>query len=340
MKQRLTTWWYEGRGWLTLLLPLAWLYQALSTLRRLYYRYWQPPPTLSRSVPLIVVGNIALGGTGKTPLLIALANYLQQRGFQPGILSRGYGSRAPHYPFLVEADSSPAASGDEPLLLARRTRCPVVIDANRVAALKHLLGCFECDLVLSDDGLQHYRLPRDLEIAVIDGKRGLGNGLCLPAGPLRESPARLRHVDWVVCNGEPAAAAIPLCHESMALRPQSWHRLPDESAFELNAPAFAQPVHAVAGIGNPQRFFDTLRALGLDVEEHPFDDHHRFTPEDIDFGDDKTVVMTEKDAIKIRPLLESAGEGASAATNYYYLRVAAELSDAFLESIHRRLTTL
>ena len=318
--------WYKPLGWSVLLLPLAWLFQVIASIRKcgLQCRY----QGRGYGVPVVVIGNISVGGTGKTPLIIALANALIEQGVRPGVVSRGYGGsgvgtagRVGHsQPMSVTANSAAEQSGDEALLIARRTGCPVVVCADRVAAIHHLLAEYSVDIILSDDGLQHYRMHRDLEIAVIDGVRGLGNRLCLPAGPLREPPRRLRSVDVVVINGgsgnlvssvvtnvvskvvskvvssRDVAEHTPVCQ--MTLRPDKFVNLSSGKTLGLEAWPRGQAVHAVAGIGNPQRFFDLLIELGLVPRLHRFSDHHRFTVEDIRFDDDLPVIMTAKDAVK------------------------------------------
>jgi tetraacyldisaccharide 4'-kinase len=248
-------------------------------------------------VPVVVVGNISIGGTGKTPFVIWLVEQLRQWGWSPGVVSRGYGGRAPSYPHRVTATDDPAVCGDEPLLIARRTGVPLFVDPDRRRAVAALLAQGGVDIIVTDDGLQHYRLPRDFEICVVDGRRGLGNGWLLPAGPLRELPARLDAVGLVVVNGEGWSPPDSIPHLVM--------KLALEDAWPLRGgvplPLFrwrGQKVHAVAGIGHPQRFFDALAAEGLLIEPHPFPDHHAFSAADLDFGDDLPVLMTEKDAMK------------------------------------------
>lgn len=284
--------WYR-RGLVSLLLlPAAALYCLLAEIRRRCYRagLCRARPV---SAPVIVVGNITVGGTGKTPLVIWLAGVLKQRNLRPGIVTRGYGGRARDWPRDVRADSDPEEVGDEPVLLARTAGCPVVVDPDRVRGAQRLVHTHGCDVILSDDGLQHYRLARAVEIAVIDGARRFGNGFCLPAGPLREPVGRLRHVHAVVTQGEPRAGELAL-----ALRETGFTRL-GARAETAGAAAFdGRAAHAVAGIGNPGRFFEHLRRLGVRVIEHPFPDHHRFAPAELDFGDGLPVLMTAKDAVK------------------------------------------
>ncbi|MBL6751875.1 MAG: tetraacyldisaccharide 4'-kinase, partial [Nevskia sp.] len=254
-----------------------------------------------RPVPVIVVGNITVGGTGKTPLVLWLVQHLRERGWRPGVVSRGYGGRAPAYPLRVTPATDPAACGDEPALLARSAGVPVAVAPDRVAAARLLVDGGEADIIVADDGLQHYRLARDLEICVVDGSRGLGNGELLPAGPLREPAGRLGTVDLVVVNGGSWRAAVGVPQVAMQLDIAEAVALAD--GFRRRLAAFAgQRVHAVAGIGNPQRFFDALSAAGLQVTAHPFPDHHRFTEMDLAFGDDLPVMMTEKDAVKCAAL--------------------------------------
>jgi len=276
--------WYSGSAPLSLR-PLSWAYGAVIAARR--YAYVSGLLLRHRiGRPVLVVGNLTVGGTGKTPLVAWLAQRLHARGLKVGIVSRGYG-RAGSAPRFVEHDSRWQDVGDEPLLLRRATGCSVVVAADRVAGAR-MLAAQGADVIIADDGLQHLRLARDCEIVVIDGTRGFGNGSLLPAGPLREPVSRLASVDAIVTNG---MAAQPSSFE-MTLVP-----LPPQSlAGQGGQPG--RRVHAVAGIGNPQRFFDTLRTQGFDPIEHPFPDHHAFTAADLQFRDDLPVLMTEKDAVK------------------------------------------
>lgn len=248
-------------------------------------------------VPVLVAGNFTAGGTGKTPLVIALAKELSARGWRPGIVSRGHGRRSDQ-PVRVEVETPVSESGDEPKLIRERTGLPVFVDRDRVAAARAAIAA-GCDLVIADDGLQHRRLARDLEIEVIDGERGYGNGLLLPAGPLREAP---RPTDFRVVNvGEPPGSVLRENDVPMRLRLREAVSLSDDATRRSLAAFAGTPVHAVAGIGNPERFFAALRAAGLELHEHPFADHHDF--ERADFRDlQGTVLMTEKDAVKCRSL--------------------------------------
>ena len=256
---------------------------------------------------MVVVGNLAVGGSGKTPLVIWLTLTAAARGWRPGVVLRGYGGREPGIT-AVTADSDPAAVGDEAVVIAGRTGCPVMIGRDRVAAAHALVDTHQVDLVISDDGLQHYRLARDVEIAVVDARRGHGNGRCLPAGPLREPPHRLTEVDAVLGHGG-AVDAAGHRFELLAdeLRPVTGN---------ASAPPIpGERIHAVAGIGHPERFFDTLRGMGFEVITHAFGDHHRYRSDDLRFGDTAALVMTEKDAVKCRAI---------APPSSWYLPVAAQ----------------
>jgi tetraacyldisaccharide 4'-kinase len=340
----LDMWYRKRRPWLSLLLtPLSLLFRGIIIVRRACLQ--QQAKSQRLPVPVIIVGNINLGGSGKSPLLIALAKRLRKMGYSPGVVSRGYGSRAPFYPFVVTSQTLPLVGGDEPVMIARRSGCPVVIDSKRLHAARKLIESTGCDLVLSDDGLQHYRLPRDLEIIVIDGQRGIGNGRLLPAGPLREPAARLEEADWVIVNGtaqaENLAAGLGAKTHRMSLRPVAWHSLDKDETValpQLPWPASTR-VHAIAGIGNPQRFFDTLRDLGLEVIPHSFPDHHEFEHDDLVFPDELPVVMTEKDAVKCSALAQS-GASAESVGRHWYLSVSAELDDGFYTALEQRLAAL
>ena len=292
--------WLE-RHWLSVtpvsaaLFPVSLLFGLIAAVRRAAYaRGFMRSHRLP--VPVIVVGNIMIGGTGKTPLVVWLANYLARHSLRPGIVSRGYGASS-REPRAVGANSDPAQCGDEPVLLARRSGCPVWIGADRVAAAQRLLQAHpECSVVVSDDGLQHYRLARDFEIAVLDGERGLGNGLLLPAGPLREPAARLREVDAVVIQGRTGLAHTP--SYAMTLEGRQFQNLPNPEHV-VDAQYFnRRRVRAIAGIGNPQRFFAHLRSLGLSFEARTFPDHHAYTASDFSEDGADAIVMTEKDAVK------------------------------------------
>ncbi|MDO8347834.1 MAG: tetraacyldisaccharide 4'-kinase [Rugosibacter sp.] len=292
-------WRRRGAGaWL--LFPLSLCFRLLVLLRRAFYRRgWLATQRLP--VPVVVIGNLTVGGAGKTPLLLSLAEILRARGLRPGIISRGYRGRSDSV-MEVSATSDPALAGDEPVVLARRSSCPVFIGRDRVAVAQALLAAHpDCNLILSDDGLQHYRLARDVEIAVFDS-RGVMNGWMLPAGPLREPIARLRGVDAVVLNA--AASPAPTFSRPvfrMALDGEVLYRL-DQPGTVCRAAEFAgQRLHAFAGIGAPQRFFDTLTALGLEFAAHSFPDHHAYRRAELLFSAD-ALLTTEKDAVKLAAL--------------------------------------
>ena len=313
--------WYGDHPLSLCLAPLGWCFAGLVRLRRLVYAAGLLP-VRRVPVPVIVVGNITAGGTGKTPLIIWLAQHLQARGHRPGIISRGYGGRATKWPQQVRADSSPVMVGDEPVLIARNTGCPVAVSPQRHVAACELLAHCDCDVLLCDDGLQHLALDRDLEIAVIDGDRRFGNGRCLPAGPLREPVGRLQTVDMVVSNGRAGRNEFAMEYDYGELRAlaEPGQTLKPESLR-------GRRVHAVAGIGNPARFFSYLRGFDIRVIRHEFPDHHEYAAEDLAFGEKLPIVMTEKDAVKCESF---AGE------DTWYLPVQAVPGEAF----RHRLTVL
>ncbi|GAC1632121.1 MAG: tetraacyldisaccharide 4'-kinase [Nevskia sp.] len=295
MRRWLERRWYGSAAPPRLLLPLSALYGAVAD-RVAATRKAQ---AVRLSVPVIVIGNIAVGGTGKTPLTLWFVDALRELGWKPGVISRGYGGRAANYPLRVTAATDAQVCGDEPALIARRTRVPMAVAPDRVAAGQLLIDSGEVDILIADDGLQHYRLARDLEVCVIDGARGVGNGARLPAGPLRERPARLETVDLVVVNGVRTARLPPLdtATVSMQLELGAARALADGGERPL-ASFQGQRVHAVAGLGNPQRFFEALAAAGLDVIPHALPDHHCYAEIDLAFGDGLPVLLTEKDAVK------------------------------------------
>lgn len=287
--------WYGPSAVAAALRPVSWIYRLLVAVRRAAYVLGALRVT-QFNVPVIVVGNITVGGTGKTPLVIWLANRLRREGYSPGVVARGYRGTARHWPQQVRPDSDPVTVGDEAVVLARRCRCPVAVGPDRVAAVDAMLEYHGCDVIVCDDGLQHYALGRDLEIVVIDGVRRFGNGYCLPAGPLREPVTRLRSVDFIAVNGGSSLRR----EYPMRLQVGEVRNLRDERISYPPQEFPHRQVHAVAGIGRPARFFQQMRQLGFSIVEHPFPDHHRFTPEDVAFDDDLPVVMTEKDAVKCR----------------------------------------
>ncbi|MCE9633549.1 MAG: tetraacyldisaccharide 4'-kinase [Methylophilales bacterium] len=326
MNEWLQSQWYRLSIGHIFLLPFSFLFLLLSALRRVAYGLGLFK-TISLPVPVIVVGNISVGGTGKTPLILWLAEFLAEQGYRPGIISRGYASRAKQ-PQSVSPATDPALVGDEAVLLAQRLKCPVWVGEDRVAVARALLVARpDCNVILSDDGLQHYRLGRDVEVAVVDGMRRFGNGFVLPAGPLREPQQRLQCVDAVVVNGGKAAEN----EYAMSLQGRMFRNVRDGEISADAADFSDQNCHAVAGIGHPSRFFSYLRSLGLSVVEHAFSDHHAFTPQDLQFNDSAAILMTEKDAVKCR---------AFAPAESWFLRVDARLDNVFGEIILERLRKL
>ncbi len=293
--------WYRITPLHLVLWPISLLFAVLAALRRQLYSH-NVLAAARLPVPVIVVGNINVGGAGKTPLVIWLAQRLRERGLTPGIVCRGYGGRA-RTPRRAAADGDPQLVGDEAVLLARRTGCPVWIGARRAAAARELLAAHpDCNVIICDDGLQHYALARDAEIAVVDGERGFGNRMLLPAGPLREPLRRLAGVDALVVNGaalfprEILPAGVPAFE--MSLGGRVFYDLLNPLRQVGPAHFAGRPLHAVAAIGNPQRFFNHLRELGLSFVAHPFPDHHPLTASDLAFAANDAVIMTEKDAVK------------------------------------------
>lgn len=285
--------WYGNHILSWLLLPVSWLYALFMLLRRAAYAAGIIA-VQKVSVPVIVVGNLTVGGTGKTPLIIWLAEFLKARGYQPGVVSRGYGGTAKQWPQQVRPDTDPMVVGDEPVIISRRTNCPVAIAPNRYIAARELIKYTDCNIILCDDGLQHLELDRDLEIVVIDGERQFGNNRCLPSGPLREPVSRLRSVDMVVSNGREGKNQYLMEYLPLKLKP-----LNPAVQEQLQLENFSgRTVHAVAGIGNPNNFFSILRNSGIDLKKHVFPDHHYYQPGELTFADDLPVVMTEKDAVK------------------------------------------
>lgn len=306
------------------LLPLAWLFSLISAIRRWLYRkgYFK---SYRFPVPVIVVGNIAIGGTGKTPFVIALVKFLQSQGYQPGVVSRGFGGEKQFQPVAVTKHTSTKLVGDEAVLLSRNTQCPVVVCIDRPKAVETILRDFQCDIVISDDGLQHYALARDIEIIIVDAARGFGNGQLIPAGPLRESKQRMKAADFIVMNGGSANDQY-----SMSLAPKYFQSLVNNTQH-LISDFPTKKIHAVAGIGNPDRFFNSLRKFGFDIIEHPFPDHYRYQASDFNFADDYPIIMTEKDAVKC---------DAFATDKYWYMSIDAAINDKLFDELFTKLKTV
>ncbi|MDO8292887.1 MAG: tetraacyldisaccharide 4'-kinase [Gallionella sp.] len=330
--------WYRITPLHLILFPLSLLFRLLVALRRALYR-GGILSSYKLAVPVIVVGNISVGGTGKTPLTLALAQQLGDRGWHPLIVSRGYGGGA-QQPRQVDADSAAQQVGDEPLLMAQRNLCPVWIGKDRAAAAQAALQAHpQCDVVLCDDGLQHYRLQRDAEVAVIDGARGFGNGFMLPAGPLREPVTRLQSVDAVVINGSETSAADLFKQGAMNLAPtigqyamrlsgEIFHNLLDPGKMAAASHFHTLNNHAVAGIGHPPRYFRHLQTLGIAFTPHTFPDHHPYSADDLAFAGCDAILLTEKDAVKC---------AAFADARYWVLRVDAQLDSALIDHILRKI---
>ncbi len=329
MKKSLSRWlldvWYKDPFIGTWLMPLGFLFADIVKFRKFLYQIGIKKRH-KLAVPVIVVGNITVGGTGKTPLVIYLAQLLKTAGYKPGIISRGYGGQTKHYPQAVSELSKAEIVGDEALLIAKHTACPVVVGPFRVDAGKLLLGQSDCDVILSDDGLQHYALQRDIEIAVVDGERRFGNGYCLPAGPLREPIDRLQTVDFVVVNGqatEPNEFSMQIIGDTaINLRTNQKKPLHEFAGVDC---------HALAGIGNPDRFFNLLAATKINSVNHAFPDHYQYQPKDIEFSDNKPVLMTEKDAVKC-----TAFAGAHHWTVPVTAQPDAKFSEQFLQLLRDR----
>ncbi|MFK0094938.1 tetraacyldisaccharide 4'-kinase [Pseudomonas sp. NPDC090592] len=324
---RLLAAWYHGHPALTLLRPLEALYRRVVMRKRARFLSGQSP-SYRAPVPVIVVGNITVGGTGKTPMILWLIDYCRKQGLKVGVVSRGYGARPPQFPWRVTAEQSADHAGDEPLLIVQRTGVPLMIDPDRSRAVKALLASESLDLILCDDGMQHYRLARDLELVLIDAARDLGNRRCLPAGPLREPVERLQDVDAVLRNG---AGIDNSAGFAFHLEPTAFINLRSGEQRELDGFSKNEHVHAVAGIGNPRRFFKTLVALNLSPTLHPFADHAQYTRERLTFKPSQPLIMTEKDAVKCR---------AFAADDWWYLAVDAVPSAAFVNWFDGQLLRL
>lgn len=319
--------WYKPRWYhwclILVLLPLTALFALLSGLRRLAFK-WGIKASVKVPATVIIVGNISVGGNGKTPLVVYLAQLLSEQGYRPGILTRGYGGKSAHYPLKVEHDSDVSVCGDEPALMRQHVSCPLVVDPVRGRGALYLSETCGCDVIICDDGMQHYALQRDIEIAVVDGQRRSGNNLLLPAGPLREGNWRLANVDFVVVNGEP----VHPNEHAMGLQAGDFINL-SEPNRQLSVTQLTEPVTALAGIGNPQRFFSLLKHYGLDIKQQlSFADHHAFSQADIPQG---CVVMTEKDAVKCREFAHQ---------DCWYLPVKATLAENFSQQLLAKLSAL
>lgn len=321
--------WYGKKRWVWWLLPIALVYWGITLLRRYYLTSFCQT---SMSVPVVVVGNITLGGTGKTPFLITLIKKLQAAGFNPGVITRGYGGNPPTSTYILDESSTAAMSGDEPLSIYERTGAMVCVDRDRVAAGRALIAR-GCDILLSDDGLQQYRLARDIEIVLIDGQRGLGNGMCLPVGPLREMPTRLKKADLIVLNSPNSNYLDEFSSHSpyvMAMQPNRFVKINTRETLSLDY-FRGHDVIAVAGIGNPLRFKNTLDSLEIKSQLRAFSDHHDFQAADFLGTDNIPVIMTEKDAVKCKSFAQD---------NWFYLEVSGVLEEKFWRVFEKKLNSI
>jgi tetraacyldisaccharide 4'-kinase len=316
--------WYNPISWTLLLLPLSWLFQLISRIRRYNLTLNQKKNT----APVIVIGNITIGGSGKTPLVIHLAKLFSHAGYKVGIISRGYGRiESDQKPILVTPNNDASEVGDEPVIIVQQTQCAMVIGRNRIACIEKLLSTFpSTDIILSDDGLQHYKMSRDIEIAVINGNKRFGNGFCLPAGPLREPVSRLNQVDYVIASHKALADEYLLSYHLksfVSLDPQI-------NSIPIPYHSFTE-VHAVAGIGEPAAFFSSLEGIGIKIIKHTFPDHHSYKISDLDFGDDLPIIMTEKDAVKCKMFNLKNG---------WFLTIETSLPQEFESTIKNRIKGL
>jgi len=324
--------WLTFTPWHLLLLPISWLFLIITAFRRFLYKCGVLK-SHNLPVPVIVVGNINVGGAGKTPVVIWLAEQLKQSGYKPGVISRGYGGNLVGIA-SVSPESSPSAVGDEPVLIAMRTACPVFVGAERVAAGLALLKAHpECNVVISDDGLQHYALQRDVELVVVDGVKGFGNGALLPAGPLREPKSRLATVDAVVSNGAAsnlnALATRPLIE--MQLNATVFYNLVHRQSLSAPVDFAGKTITAIAGIGNPDRFFNQLSAMGLNFKRKAYNDHYQYRAQDFENLETDIVIMTEKDAVKCTSFAQP---------NFWVLPVSAEIDVQLMAVILNKLDKL
>ena len=315
--------WFKSASWQAFCLqPISMLYRLVMTIRK--QAFLRGFFNIYRStVPVIVVGNLTVGGTGKTPLVIAIIHKLKEQGWKPGIVSRGYGGKSTRYPCSVTSLSDPHEVGDEPVCMAEETRVPVIVDPNRARAVQYAVEHFACNVIVSDDGLQHYGSHREVEVVVVDGVRRFGNAYCLPAGPLREPVSRLKTADFIVNNGGTHDNEV-----SMKLIPGPLVNLIEPSKTLPLAGLRGQKFHAIAGIGHPERFFNSLASLGVQVLPHPLADHAKLTPEHLIFPDQLPVRMTHKDAIKCRHF---------AGPNCWYLPVTAVCDESFYLSLMAKI---
>ena len=326
--------WRKKSPWLIFLVPVSYIYRILIVVNRKVSSVKKRPESFK--VPVVVIGNITVGGAGKTPLTISIATELAALGYKPGIVSRGYGGQPPHYPFSVDSNKNSSVVGDEPLLIAQRTQLPVVIDPNRHAAVEFILNEFDVDIILSDDGMQHYNMYRDIEICVLDGNETISNGYCFPAGPLREPLKRLNEVDFIVLNGSKSAVALKNLSVSsfeMKMIPKSFVNLSTNEVRPFGGAPFniGNRIQAVTAIANPNRFFEIIEGLPYPLNKIDYPDHYEFTASDFDpekIEIHQPVVMTEKDAVKCKSF---------ASNNFWMLTTNIELEDSFIDLLVRKI---
>lgn len=311
--------WYNKHPIRWLLAPLSGVYRLIMQIRKYCYQH-DFFNRYKAAVPVIIVGNITAGGTGKTPFVIWLCQQFKQAGYRPGVISRGYGGNYTQKLMEVTPESDPTITGDEPVVISSSTQCPVIVSADRKASCEALVTHHGCNIIISDDGLQHYRLQRDIEIVIVDGKRLFGNEYCLPAGPLREPLTRLEEVDFTVVNsGDNHSLSMQLTHSALI-------KLSDQTQTKNIADFAGATVHAVAGIGNPHRFFEQLRVAGIKIIEHAFADHHNYQMSDLQFNDQRPIIMTEKDAVKCRQFCDD---------RTWYVATETIVSDHLFDSINQ-----
>ncbi len=324
--------WYENNVLQYLLFPLSLIYRTLISIRRFLYKK-NIFKTHKFNIPLIIVGNITVGGTGKTPLVIALVKALQKNGFHPGVISRGYGGKSKIWPVFVDKNSDPVLVGDEAILIAKNTGVPVVVGPKRVESVVLLTKQRDAriNVIVSDDGLQHYALDRTIEIAVIDSTRGFGNGFCLPAGPLREPISRLKFVDFIVVNGKEILDAATHTHTTMQFVIDDIINIIDDNKKITPSELKHKKIMVIAGIGNPDRFFESLRALDLSFETSVFPDHYFFQQKDFESLTADIILMTEKDAVKCGTFCDD---------RFYRVRGHADLEANFVEKLIKKTRIL